>query len=479
MTTINHSFKYLRLATALAATTLGGCISDQPPLPEPETKKGEIRIAVDIPAQTIPSTRSMDGDKGEATIETVDVLVFRGAGAGEPQILSEHVEGINISQQTGSNHRVVFMAEVTADPDAVAVAVVANAHRSVETAIATLGTAPRKVDLFAALTFSAAVVYNNPADLTRPVAGVDYSPIPMYGEATVAGIKLNDNIKGINLVRGLARVDVINSAPDFVLEKIWLYANEKGYIAPAWIADNGEPDPSPTEPMPLPASLQGSISGREHNYDNGGAVGEIYVCESAKKETFLVLEGHLAGDVRTWFYRVDFVDPNTVPGADDDQFLPVWRNHLYRVEVTKAEGRGYLTRELAAAAESVMSNLKTTLHVVNRGEIKNIVFDGQHFLGLDRFAIEMPNLGGVATVRVLTNFASGWSLPANHTEYIGSETGWLTVKPASGDPLSADLVLNATAYSSPNGKPRQAWVYMTAGRLLHKVKVTQMPVAPN
>lgn len=76
----------------------------------------------------------------------------------------------------------------------------------------------------------------------------------MYGEKEIAKIAPSMNpITGINMKRMLARIDIRNSASNFMVEEVYLANyNTTGYIAPAWDADGKVGDPA-SDVLNLPA----------------------------------------------------------------------------------------------------------------------------------------------------------------------------------------------------------------------------------
>ncbi|MFR7812455.1 MAG: hypothetical protein ACLU4N_26255, partial [Butyricimonas faecihominis] len=100
------------------------------------------------------------------------------------------------------------------------------------------------------------------------------------------------------------------------------------------------------------------------------------VAADPKNGVCLVVKGKYRGE--DYYYRVDFT--RTAGEAADVVCMPLYRNHKYVVTITDAEGIGYKTFKEALHASGVLSNLKTSILIVNLEGINHIVYDGQFFM---------------------------------------------------------------------------------------------------
>jgi hypothetical protein len=478
---------------------LNGCVEDpfEGSCPNGDND-GQIEITVMVPGLSAPQTRSIAGAEGEAKVETLDVLVFeKNADTTKPDVLAEHVSGNIISQSdlASDKYRVTFKASLNKNPDATSIAVVANASAAVAAATVTIGA--EKQTVLAALTFT----NPNPSSMWIPIPdNALFKPIPMYGERSVSGgIVDGMTLSDIELTRMLARIDVVNNASNLTVTEVYLYAYQKsGYIAPAWNSANGQLLTSlPADPMLVPGGTTAQLGYDYATYDEGnGLEGIIYANESAKTTgventaghtgaTCLIIEGKIAGDQTTYYYRVDFTEPydmTKAPGEtgyvapSDVKYMPLYRNHLYKVDITQVDGPGYTDITDAHKSMSVLSNLKTRLHVVDQSGINDLVYDGQHWLGTDESLLIFSGEGGMQNLDARTNYFDGWQV-----ENIVYNTGsaWLssptTATAGSGETASAAV----TCIANPDGVVRSATFQLTAGRLRKTITVVQLPLAEN
>ena len=501
---------FIVLSVLLLTFGFAGCLKDEITLSD--TTGNDVIITINIPgiSSSLPGVRSISGAGGEAVVETIDVLVFKSNGV-NPEILLEHKQGTNISQSTnsGDKYKVQFRARLTAAPSATNVIIIANASAETTAAVyAAGGVGAEKDDILTALRHASVNgggtangwKWNaNATNNTTPIAGTDYTPIPMYGEKAVAGITNGMKVENIDLIRMLARIDVVNNATsDITLSEVYVVNyNTAGYIAPAWNTNGSLQAALPPNPMiPSNANPQidpGDISkSMAYTYTGSGINGLIYTYESVKTSgiegnnshknaTCLIVKGTLTSNSKVYYYRIDFTaatdgsgkspgvagfDPSTV------SYMPVYRNHLYTFTISRVDGIGYDSFGEALSSLGVKNNLKTELLVIDESGIKNMVFNGQHYLGSDNLIIS--STGGAATILVLTNYTSGWDIDnevyPNGVEYI-SGSGWISsVARGSSNPLKDNIELTVSVNGSAT---REAWIHVKAGRLRHKVKVTQ------
>ena len=182
--------------------------------------------------------------------------------------------------------------------------------------------------------------------------------------------------------------------------------NTSGYIAPKWDETTGVlvPDPYTANKNPMIPVPSGKQPGTEEaamkygykqaaNAPGALMAGKIYTYEAVKNVAAdpkngvcLVVKGKYRGE--DYYYRVDFT--RTAGEAADVVCMPLYRNHKYVVTITDAEGIGYKTFKEALHASGVLSNLKTSILIVNLEGINHIVYDGQFFMGVERRTLDLP-----------------------------------------------------------------------------------------
>jgi hypothetical protein len=119
-----------------------------------------------------------------------------------------------------------------------------------------------------------------------------------------------------------------------------------------------------------------------------------------------------------------------------------------------------------------MNNLKTTLLVVDENHVKNIVFDNEHYLGIESTEVFFE-WGGTASLFCITNHPSGWEMDTNYGQ--GQGTG-IEYTAGTGSWLTADKNENnitLTAMDNTVTTARTAKVHIRAGNLAGVINVTQ------
>lgn len=495
----------IKMFPALAALLILGCVKDYPIAP-PEPVGNDVTITVSIPGQQTPSTRSIAGGDGEANLASIDVLVFKPAASGGHELV-QHVRGNNILPTGGADYQVQFKAKLWADAAASTVVLVAN----VPDMAGLIGTQTDKRVILARLTYASA----NPGGASDgwkwKADASDYTPIPMYGEYAIAsgGVKAGMRIEGISLRRMLARVDVENAAAGFELTDVYMVNyNTAGYIAPAWniqtgaileSGDDGYPYESNENPLlpGSPGTQKGEGKAMHYAYPaTGGLTGKIYTYETVATSgaegtpghTYapcLIVQGTYGG--HTYYYRIDFTAGADADGKKPGEagfnpaavgYMPLYRNYRYDFTISRVDGPGYLSFGDALKSLGIMNNLKTDLLVVDESSVRDIVYNGRHYLGIGSGEVMLGPLNDDdIRMACTTNYAYGWQVNTDKgmggIEYKEGGTGWLQATKEGG---AADMKSNLhlkTITDNAGGVIREAWVHIKAGTLNHKVKVRQ------
>lgn len=496
----------LRAAILLAACGFAGCTFDEPYDPGKEAAEGDVGFEITVPGLGTPVTRSIEGGKGEASVKTIDLLIFDKSE--KPVLLANYKIQDPSQSSEGPDYKVTFSLKLPAIENAGTVAAIANASSEVDSALLSAPVGSEKRALLEQLKFSTAA--DGGSYKWKAATGGnpdDYTPIPMYGEVAVSGISEGSKITGISLVRMVARIDIQNQVSGSVFKMTGVYLvnyNTAGYIAPAWNTANGKllseenagyPYTNNLNPMiPNPAGKQPSTQAASmfYQYSQGmGAgpelAGEIYAYEAVKgtgdrmtdavNTPCLIIKGIYEG--REYFYRIDFsTDKGGSAPAGQVEYMPIYRNHKYIVRITAAEGIGYESFSDALISTTVLSNLKTTIMVVNTEGIKDIVFDGQYFMGVE--SREIPVVWGISkswTQVVSTNFLGVWKAevvnPAG-TPWLRFTGGMTMIAGANlnGSGIGLEIDRLAAYQSGASGQ-----ILITAGRLRMTLTITRTSVA--
>ena len=483
--------KNFLLAALLVLVWLTGCVQEEFESKPPQTGNG-VQFTLTVPDIEMPSvsSRTMTGTgaaKKEDEIKTVDILVFDTSKT--PAVFLEWVSGTGVTQDLANNNSTVNFSAVLS-PTTASTCIVVVANRELDGIASEFRKGETtKVEAMEDL------LHTHIGKWTADGSSADgYTRIPMYGEKEIAKIAPSMNpITGINMKRMLARIDIRNSASNFMVEEVYLANyNTTGYIAPAWDADGKVGDPA-SDVLNLPAD--GGKKTDEGNailYSVGGNTsynGEIYTFEapaavdaggvgqdgalSRKEAVCLIVKGKI-GSGKSTFYRVDFT--KTGETGEEVEYLSLKRNYKYIITVTEASGIGYESFSEALASYTVMSNLKFRVIHYDREKVKDVVYNGQYMLGVGESEIcvtQHQNNG--YSINVFTDHPSGWK--ATVTDWLGFSGGTATASGVANE--DTQLLLRIPYYHNGIiGTTRTATVTLTAGRLTYDIKVTQGVIDP-
>ena len=479
--------KNFLLAALLVLVWLTGCVQEEFESKPPQTGNG-VQFTLTVPDIEMPSvsSRTMTGTgaaKKEDEIKTVDILVFDTSKT--PAVFLEWVSGTGVTQDLANNNSTVNFSAVLS-PTTASTCIVVVANRELDGIASEFRKGETtKVEAMEDLLHT----HGSSAD--------GYTRIPMYGEKEIAKIAPSMNpITGINMKRMLARIDIRNSASNFMVEEVYLANyNTTGYIAPAWDADGKVGDPA-SDVLNLPAD--GGKKTDEGNailYSVGGNTsynGEIYTFEapaavdaggvgqdgalSRKEAVCLIVKGKI-GSGKSTFYRVDFT--KTGETGEEVEYLSLKRNYKYIITVTEASGIGYESFSEALASYTVMSNLKFRVIHYDREKVKDVVYNGQYMLGVGESEIcvtQHQNNG--YSINVFTDHPSGWKATVTEgSDWLGFSGGTATASGVANE--DTQLLLRIPYYHNGIiGTTRTATVTLTAGRLTYDIKVTQGVIDP-
>ncbi len=470
---------------ALVATS---CIVDEYEINPSTGEPGTVRFTLAVPGHSTPkpSTRALT-EPQEKAIDNVYVLAFYASGdySGKLAYLKEG------EPVTGSS----TTFEIELPMGSYDLMVVGNAETEVKGA----GLIPRsttKANAIGALTFTKTGKW----DYTKP--------IPVWGY-TLSSVTVSDTTPAaaldIDMHRMVARIDVELSKlaasgtetgegnANFALTEVYLANyNTVGQIAPD--LSNlavGTDDINPGKEQAIAPSLPtgdgnptGFKSGMNASspwapaqvYNSGDGLTAskvervIYTFEAKNggKTTHstnpcLVIGGSYKGDVKTTYYRVDFI---TKGGTEQTPtYLDLLRNHRYEITINKVTGAGYDTPKEAFDARSF--NMEADVMEWEEADMVESGFDGQYTLAISQNVYEFEAFGGSQPLSIRTDYPGGWKATIRNAS--GSVI-WLTV------PSQGTVGVNTIDISAPNyagSTDRTAYVYITAGRITLKIEIIQ------
>ena len=184
----------------------------------------------------------------------------------------------------------------------------------------------------------------------------------------------------------------------------------------------------------------------------------------------LVVGGNYAGSGSVSYYRVDI---RRLEAGGAITYLPLLRNHKYIVNIKSVIGPGYPTPEDAFDGETAL--MEVDILDWNDGNMSDIIFDGVHYLAINpgefEFSYAARTDGSTDNkLKIKTDVPAGWTATVCD-DIIGTKTtasDWLTLSAYAGSDSEISLRMPENA-----GADRIAYIHITAGRLTHKVKVTQ------
>ncbi len=476
-------YTYIIFFLLCCLVSMQSCVRDGSGTVPSPAAYGYVTIVVEIPEPQAPPARSMAGAK-ESCVNEADILVFDVDDSDPANVVEtfrEHANGNVVNNSgVGQVYKVELKAKLSAAGNS-RVVVVANAAAQVASALSGLPAGTPKKTVLERLKYTSGPWIANGA-------GGAFQPIPMYGETGKVNIVFGARFGGIQLKRMAARIDVINQAAAFTMEKIYLCNyNTVGYIAPEWRANDGQIVAVPLVPN-MPAD-PGRQPGAAVFIPSGQSfTGEIYTQEavaaddagesSRRNAACLVIEGLYNG--KKSFYRVDFTYDGTTDGPAG-RYMPLLRNYKYEVRIVSAAGPGYGTFEEALESYTIPSNLRTRTISYDMGIIKDICFNGQYMLGVSQTDYTVPSSAAITPVAanilsVFTDYARGWEVVRIEDESGVGPAGWLTLSAlsgAGGEITNVYLLLTENA-----GQPRSASITLRAGRLTHKIHILQEPIPP-
>lgn len=473
----------------LPALSLTSCLSDRfDDEPGGISVKDAIHVkfALQMPNGNPPATYAIT-EIDENEVKTIDVLAFVPVTvdaqhpSGYAFAYKAQVSGAGIIDKPGYTKNEVKEFTVTLIKKAVMqnFVILANVRDQVD-GLGDIAVGADKEELLKRLVFANAGSWNANNGKADDAPDKTFMPFPMWGEVSQLVNDATTQITNGKLLRGIARLDVVLgddviSGGNFYLEEVHIYnSKNKGQIVPDAANITGGRATAVTIPTgsinnvtPLPYTVPTAMKNAFER--------SIYLFEAravaqdkSSEATCMVVGGRFGSDTETSYYRLDFLQ------ADGKTYKDVLRNHHYRVNIVKVEGRGLPTADDAFNSKSI--NMETEITEWNDGEFGTVVFDGQHFLAVTpaefRFAKnEITSDEGDNRLTIYTDVAMGWKIDPAKITYQSGGTGWLTPSITSGGTTKQTIYLKVNENTS--GVERTAIVPVSAGRLVYNVTVTQ------
>lgn len=444
-----------------------------------DTDEKTITFSVKIPGSSEPKTYALS-ESNENDINSIEILLFNTNGNYTYQPIYSNV--INTDSQ---NSRIKTFA-VKIPQGTYNMVILANARQVVTNSVNSFNQGDSKESVLEKLLITNTGKWN-----TSPGSG-GYIRIPMFGE--IPSITVNATTAfntPVNLVRMISKIDVALTHTDatnnFKLESVRLYNYyNKGYIAP--VETNWNQAQSMVTGASIPTSSSLTLGpllydGTAITTPNISSIGEIYTFEAIKTNpstltsgTCLVIGGTYTGDSQATYYRVDFAQTS----SSTTTYLPLLRNHHYKVNITRVSDSGFATP--TEAFNSRPANIEANVIVWNDSKISDIAFDGQYMIGTSQkeftFSRDQRNIYSQDnTISITTDYPPGWKID-KIVDASQNNITWLSMVSLIGVPITtgtsgsvSDMKLSLSENTS--GSARIGFIHLSAGRLTYVIKVTQ------
>ncbi|MDR1517142.1 MAG: hypothetical protein LBS52_03430 [Dysgonamonadaceae bacterium] len=296
--------------------------------------------------------------------------------------------------------------------DTYQIAVIANRPISDEEKAAHFIVGTSTLNDLASLTFDASGLWMSLPDQGTGMvpdpgnAGKFVKVIPLLGVSANLEVTASMTMPTINLLRAMARVDIgfdfsstTNGSETVTLPatarlyEVWVYnAPLKGSVANnALMTQNATGTIVTSATVPTSPTTTYDEVGWQTLHDYGTptpasyqpmSVRECYIAEKSNSstQTFLVIGVMDMADSGTpSYYRINFSETNAT------DILPILRNKRYVFSITSITGKGWATKEAAAASHP--QNIEWNLTYTEKG---GIFVSGANTITLDRTSIALP-----------------------------------------------------------------------------------------
>ena len=333
----------------------------------------------------------------------------------------------------------------------------------------------------------------DPADLGN------YRPFPMSSQAVDINVpnSVDYTANPINLMRALAKVNLTVKSTigsNFAINDILLCNYQTGgYLVPSPDWNSSATEFTSLAAKPYGSVIDGYVNGYTY-YDkiiSNQCEHEIFTFEQKApadesdfdgvggwKSNALCLLIKATGQTsdgvsftNRWF-RLDFINVDTDNAL---KHVNILRNFSYKMEIAGVGNTGYPTAE--EAYNHISDGLMIEIIAANDlEELKDITYNGQYQLAVDRSLVVIKSSGVASSLRVYTDYIGGWQVLS-----ISNGGSWFTTSHIS--PLSNPVpngstasVVNLTATANATGVLRVAAITLGAGNLRKTVTVVQLPV---
>ena len=295
-------------------------------------KDAKVQFNLNIPKIAMPTPLpKADGEiDAEVVISEIFVLVFD-----EKYRLSEIVEGDNLSHQSGVTS---FNARISSSKKPATLILVANVNF-------------RRYSVSIGSSMEMVI----PAlKMSYTISGIT-SLLPMSGVVSLASVEAGTHNVSVEMLRSIARADVIVQADNFVLVDARIYrANSSIQLIPSESNSIDWLNPAvtlPSVPSESGLTINGTIPVAADEQTNSIEaklyLPEAFGVEPGDASISIIVGGYYNGSNTLSYYRIDFKG-----GISGHPYGQILRNHKYIFNIKSVYNQGRNTPELAANNEA-------------------------------------------------------------------------------------------------------------------------------
>ncbi|MCC8088647.1 MAG: hypothetical protein LIO79_05210 [Rikenellaceae bacterium] len=480
---INLSLVKNLLVSVLCVCLFASCKSDDEYLGLPGTETVGLALYV----SQFGETRAMDDDN-ECFVDEIDVLLFDAA----TKVFKTRAIGRNITDGTD---RTIKQFQVDLPYGDYDLMVLANSHTEVDAA--------ETADLLEGYTkdqIAKSIKFSETGKWDADQYGT-FRAFPMWGEVENVTIDAaTDDLydKTINMMRSVVRIDVeLDESFSRSLGRIYYYIesvrlympNDEGQVIPDYTnvtTDNSSGVQLPIADAPSVPSTANAItspiiyipSTKSDKYN-----AEIYTMEANvgslqtwDENTCLVIGiGYdpaggttraVNSDDSIHYYRVDFIK-NYQDGVGNFVYIPLLRNHLYKVNVLKVNNYGFYDPDDAWRSEAYGFSYEVSQHSEEKLETGDIG-DAFYYLDISQTYFEVSGKGlndpsGFFYITVDTNHPDGWT-------YTPSDNWIVIISDIENGGIFVLIDPNPSSQQSRTGT-----IEIKAGNLTNRIRIVQDP----
>ncbi len=179
----------------------------------------------------------------------------------------------------------------------------------------------------------------------------------------------------------------------------------------------------------------------------------------------------------TTYFRIDFLKREGKEATATYTYLPLLRNHRYKVDIRNIGGLGFEKEE--DAMEGPSANIMYNVLVWDESKMSDVVYDGQYMLGVSKNLVTTYKSGSSMQLKVQTSWPKGFTIEGLPEGFTVDPTPGAGNTFATTDevPLSltppANWAPDGEVKEDKEGKYKEVPLTIVAGRMKWNVQVRQ------